>query len=523
MIRTGAQFLESLRDGRCVFVGGEQIDDLTTHPKTKDYAQRLAEYYDLHHDPEYEDQLTFVDEDGQRYSKTWLLPRSPDDVAEHRQYHEFWFRHFAGGAMTRLPASQNTVYFTLIDDPEPWADHSIDTEHVPIVQNIQENWEFLRSNDLFTSPLFIDVQQDRSREISVEESPMLRVVDRTDEGIVVNGWKATATASIFADQLLLGNLWKPGTHPEHVVFALVPSGHPGVTHVSRPSYATPDENPLDRPFSTMGDELDSMTFFDNVSIPWNKVFHLGNVDHAKLYPQRLFDWEHVETQIRHAVYAELLAGFAILVTQALGTAETPIIASAVADLVRFRETCRAFTIASEATGFYTPGGLYKPNNTFVDFGRAYYLENYPKMVDSLIEFCGRSSILLPTEADFDNETMGPRLTQLFRGRNISAQDKVRLFKTVHDRYLSDWAGRHLTFEKFQATPLFVIRILTMQRVEYSPDGPLTQLARKVAGLGTTTELAERADNEAAGLETIGFKWTGEDQPEYIKRQDVRTT
>ena len=52
MIRTGEQYLESLRDDRRVYTGGELIRDVTTHPKTRDYAHAIADYYDLHHKPE---------------------------------------------------------------------------------------------------------------------------------------------------------------------------------------------------------------------------------------------------------------------------------------------------------------------------------------------------------------------------------------------------------------------------------------------------------------------------------------
>lgn len=93
-MRTGQQYLESLRDGRQVYVGGELIDDVTTHPKTSGYAKAIAEYYDLHLDPEHQDVLTFVDDDGVRKSMHWFLPRSKADAARRRAYHEFWFRHF---------------------------------------------------------------------------------------------------------------------------------------------------------------------------------------------------------------------------------------------------------------------------------------------------------------------------------------------------------------------------------------------------------------------------------------------
>src|SRR3546814_885131 len=138
---------------------------------------------------------------------------------------------------------------------------------------------------------------------------------------------------------------------------------PGVTVVARKSNAEPDADPYDRPLATIGDELDAMAYFDDVFIPWGQVQHVGNPDHAKWYPQRQFDWVHLETQIRHCVHAELMVGLGLLLTQALGTSTNPIVQTQLAELIRFRETCRAFMIAAEETGFATPGGPFKPTNT----------------------------------------------------------------------------------------------------------------------------------------------------------------
>ena len=373
MIRTGEQYLESIRDGRRVLCAGEMIDDLTTHPKTRGYAQALAEYYDMHHDP----QLPGRDDLRRRGRRalgagtgSCRAPRRTCVVR--REYHDFVFRKWARGAMfTRPPASMLPVFYTLYQDPEPWEQESQGHDGRPLAQNIRDKWDYLMRE----RPLGVaDVPRRPGRPLvdpdTVAETPMLRMVDKNDEGIVVRGWKAIGTGVAFANEIFMGVLWKPGTVAEQVVFALVPANDPNVTHVVRPSLAQPDADAFDRPLASRGDELDGMAYFDDVLIPWDRVFHIGNPDHAKFYPQRLFDWIHAETQIRHVVNAEMIAGLAILITEALGTAQAPIVASQVADLVRFRETCRAFTIAAEETGFMSPGGLYKPNNIFVDFGRA---------------------------------------------------------------------------------------------------------------------------------------------------------
>jgi aromatic ring hydroxylase len=206
-----------------------------------------------------------------------------------------------------------------------------------------------------------------------------------------------------------------------------------------------------------------------------------------------------------------------LVTYALGTNGSPIVQSQLADLVRFRETCRAFMIAAEETGFYTPGGLYKPNNIFVDFGRAYYLENVHDMINTLIDFCGRGVVVTPTKADFDDPYIGPKLEEALRGTHISARDRTKIFRVIQDRFLSEYGARQEMFEKFNGTPLYLIRLLTMQRTEYQVDGPLTELAREVVGLGDTEELAKRAEEAERRSHYASARY----QPEYARAQDIR--
>jgi aromatic ring hydroxylase len=517
MIRTGDQYLESLRDGRRVYTGGELIRDVTTHPKTRDYAHAIAEYYDLHHKPELQDQLTFVDEDGERRAMHWFLPRSKEDVVRRRKYHEFWWRHFKGANYTRPPASMLPVMYTQVDDPEPWEENSTMHDGRPLAKYIRQQWIRLKSEDLSFSPMFLDVQYDRSRDEAPAETPMLSIVDKNDDGIIIRGWKAIGTSIPFANEILIGILWRPGNTPEQTVYALCPINAPGVSIFCRPSRVQPDADPYDHPLATLGDELDGMAYFEDVFIPWEQVQHVGNPDHAKWYPQRQFDWIHTETQIRHVTNAELIAGLGLLVTYALGTNGSPIVQSQLADLVRFRETCRAFMIAAEETGFYTPGGLYKPNNIFVDFGRAYYLENVHDMINTLIDFCGRGVVVTPTKADFDDPYIGPKLEEALRGTHISARDRTKIFRVIQDRFLSEYGARQEMFEKFNGTPLYLIRLLTMQRTEYQVDGPLTELAREVVGLGDTEELAKRAEEAERRSHYASARY----QPEYARAQDIR--
>ena len=194
---------------------------------------------------------------------------------------------------------------TYIDDPEPWEKASIGAEGRGLADNIRNFWQYAMDHDLVVAPHFVDPQADRSDPNAHANSPALRIVSTNDEGIVVNGVKAIGTASAFGDFLHLGVFFRPGAKGDQIIYGVCPANLKGITIVCRESLVAAD--PIEHPLASQGDELDATVMFDNVLIPWKYVFHIGNPDHAKLYPQRVFDWGHYYALVRQAVRAELLA------------------------------------------------------------------------------------------------------------------------------------------------------------------------------------------------------------------------
>jgi 4-hydroxyphenylacetate 3-monooxygenase len=121
-------------------------------------------------------------------------------------------------------------------------------------------------------------------------------------------------------------------------------------------------------------------------------------------------------------------------------------------------------------------------------------------------------------ADFDDPYLGPKLHEVFKGPGISAIDRTKIFKLIHERFLTEWGTRKEMFEKFNGTPLYLIKLLTMQRTEYQIDGPLTELARDILGIGSVAEIAERA---AEADRTSNYA-SAAHQPDYARAQDQRT-
>ena len=105
MLRTGDHYLKSLNDGRNVWVGNTQVDNVATHPLTRDYAQRTAEFFELHRRTDLQEQLTFVDDSGTRRSMMWFIHRNKEELVRKRRYHEFIMRHFVAASCPRTPDS----------------------------------------------------------------------------------------------------------------------------------------------------------------------------------------------------------------------------------------------------------------------------------------------------------------------------------------------------------------------------------------------------------------------------------
>ncbi len=479
-LRTGAQYLAALDDGRQVYVEGRRIENVATDPLTRDYARRVADYFDLHHDPALQDAMTFVDDDGVRRSRAFQLPRNKDEILMRREFHATVSRHIGFGQFGRLPDANTAVMMTMVDDPLPWERNSVGTEGRGLAENIRSFWARAKSQQWNVTPVFIDSQPDRSSPDAFRNSPDLRLVGSDDEGITVHGVKAVCTGAVFGDWFNVGAFFRPGIQPDQCLFFFVKANTPGITMVARKT-AFGTGAAADRPLSGLGDELDSFQHFEHVKIPWSQVSHVGNVEHTQHYPQRVFDWLHYADLCRQTVKAEMMAGLAILLTEVTGTAKMAPVQLRVADIMRFREAVRAHLIAADDTGFITPGGLYKPNNLLFDFGRAYFNEHSPLVVQELLDLAGRGPMMIPADGDWENPALQPWLGQMLRGP-AGEGAKLKVYRIVRDLFVSEWGRRNAMFDQFNGTPITAIRYLTMQRAEFQPDGPVAALARKACGL-----------------------------------------
>jgi aromatic ring hydroxylase len=474
-IRRGEQYLESLRDGRRVWLQGELVEDVTAHPGLAGCARSVAGVFDLQHDPAHRELLTMASPaTGERVSLAYLLPESVEDLKRQRKMYEFLVRR-AGGVAARLPQHLATVVLGLHDSRD-----SFGQENPAFAANVTRYFEYCRENDLAIATIFNDPFHHRSHPESKQE--YLRVVERQSDGIVVRGAKGVGTQAPYANEILCLTQPRPNLQPDEVLYFAVPVNAKGLQLICRESMSSPNQE--DHPLSPHWDEMDAMVLFDNVFIPWDRVFYLrqSQPEDPGLYA-RLFQgamgigpWYVL---VRLAVKAEVLLGICASMAEYLGTSKQPHVQLALADAIVYMETLRAFIHAAEANPVRSQSGLTLPNWTPAQAARIFSIEGYPQMLQMIRELCGSGILMSPSQADMNNPEVGPQIRRYFIGENERTEEMFRMLKLAWEYASDSFGSRQLLFEMFNVASLATNK----QRLVGAYDlCPYVRLAKELAGI-----------------------------------------
>jgi aromatic ring hydroxylase len=454
---------------------GQRVEDITTHPALAACARSVATVYNLQHDPAYQELLTMPSPDtGQRVSLAYLLCRSVDDLVRQRRMYEFLVRR-AGGVAARLPQHLATVVSGLYDVRDLLG------EAEPVfAERVGRYFAYCRDNDWSIATIFSDPLHHRSHPDSHQEP--LRVVAQRADGIIVRGARGVGTQAPYANELLCLTSPRPNRAPEEVVYFATPVNARGIHVICRQSLASP--NPIDHPVSAAWDEMDAIVVFDDVCIPWERVFYLRRTPDADAaFEGRLFQgaiglgpWY---VMVRMAVKAEILLGICAAITDSLGTATQPLVQVALADAMVYLETLRAFIQAAEANPVRSLSGLTLPNPTTALAARIVAIERYPHILHIIRELCGSGLLMAPGHADLQHPEIGPHLHRYVVGQDDLGAERLRLLKLAWEYACDSFGGRQLLFEMYNVGSLATNK----QRLASSYDTrPYVALTRELAGI-----------------------------------------
>ena len=453
MIKTGAQHLESLRDGRVVYIGSERVDDVTTHPAFRNAAASIAAIYDMKADPANRELMTY-EEGGKRYSRYFMRAKSREDLQLRKDAH-FKIAMMSYGMLGRSPDHVSSFVTGMSTNPGVFGKYA---------DNLVRYYEHMRENDIYGVYAVIPPQAARNPEFYVKQNlpiPTLRVVREEDDGLVVSGMKMLATGAVFANEIWVGNLipLAPTQLAESVTCA-IPVNAKGVTLWSRKPLERDAQVEFENPLTHRFDETDSMVMCDEVKVPWEKVFvHNDAVLAREIYiktPAHCYG--NHQSNVRFHAKMQLLVGLASRITQASGADQIPAVREVLGRLSALEATLGGMIAGQIQDAEAWPEGFCTYNRRYMYAALNWCTEGHSAIIDVVRELCGGGVFQMPADISvMQDPELRKQFETYFQTPQMGAVDRMKLFKLAWDLVGSEFAGRHMQYEKFYAGASFIIR------------------------------------------------------------------
>ena len=452
--KTGAEHIASLRDGRTVYIDGQLVPDVTTHPAFRNAVQSAGALYDFQAQPENIELMTFRPEgSSRRVNRAWQMPRSYEEMVHRRKALQAWTRiHY--GYMGRSPDHVASALVGQRMGIDVFQKHSPDR-----AKALMDYFDFATRSDLFLTYVIINPQAERAKDWGQQADDLVaRIVDEDSGGITIRGAKMLGTSSIMANEVLVANLQplKPGE--EDLAFSCaLPVNTKGIRILSRKSYESSSVSVFDNPLSSRFDENDALMYFDNVKVPWNRLFVYRDTDvcRQQFHETQGHAYQNYQAQIRLSIKIKFLLGLARRLTEAIGTTKIPSFSETLGMLAAEVGMVNAMLSGMEASGSQF-GEWYVPNKHFMYSAQVITQDLYPRVIRTIRDLAGGALIMLPSSIlDFTNPEMAAIINKTQRAAGLQPEQKVKFLKAAWDAIGSEFGSRHTQYEMFYAGARFV--------------------------------------------------------------------
>jgi len=494
MIKNGDQHRETLRDGRQVFLKGAVVNDVTRHRAFSQSVDSVCRLYDFQSRPENADLMTFVAEDGQRANRMWELPESYEQLVRRRRALETWANEH-GGFLGRSPDHVASCISGMYMGIDVFA--AYDGKRAAA---LADYYRYARANDLFLTYVIINPQADRSKPANQQSGEHFSagVVDEDAGGLTIRGAKMLATSGIMANEVFVTCIQplQPGDEKYALSFT-VPMNAKGLKILSRKSYEDNADNVFDNPFSSRFDENDALIYFDDVKVPWDRVF----IDRDIAMCQKQFHatpahvYQNYQAQIRLAVKMRFLAGVARRIAEINGVGSFPQVREMLGQLAAEVGLVDGLVAAMEAKG-QMAGRYFVPDRHTLYSAQVLTQQLYGKVMLTLRELAGGGMIMQPSSMlDFGNAELAALIDKTQQSPVAGAREKVKFYRLAWDVVGSEFASRHAQYEMFYAGAPFVTKGHSFRTFDWA--GATGMVDRFLAGYDLDTELAKATAGKAA--------------------------
>lgn len=447
--RTGEQYIEGLRSRpREVWIGGECVSDPTQYPGFSGGIRSLAHLYDMQQDPALREEMTYRSPStGEPVGMSFLTPKTTGDVDRRRDAMLRWAR-YSGGMLGRTPDYLNSSFMAMSA-----ASAYFEGADPRFGENIRNYYEHIRENDLVLTHTLINPQSNRAAGPSEQPDPYLAagIVEETGEGLVIRGARMLATLGPISDEIAVfpSTVLKGSTEDTRYAFAFsIPCATPGLRFICRESFDY-GRSHFDHPLGSRFEEMDAVVVFDDVVVPWDRVFIRRDMEMCNSAYARTDAVVHMAHQVvvKNIAKSEFLIGVASLMAETVAITQFQHVQEKVAEMITYLETMKACLRAAEADAEINEWGVMTPAWWPLNNARNVFPKMYPRMVE-IIQLLGASGLMAMPGAELLETEVAGDLRRYLQAANADAEERMRLYKLGWDISCSAFGSRQVLYERF---------------------------------------------------------------------------
>ena len=324
------------------------------------------------------DEMTYVSPTtGDRVGYSFIIPQTQVELQQRGRMMMRWARTGCG-MLGRSPDFLNVNFAAWGAAADYFAQN-----RPPFKAHVRQYYEHIRENDLTLTHALINLQRRRiPGQSHLSEGVGLRVVRETDAGLILQGSRILATLGPIADEIAVysprfGGGNAAGAEAYVLNFA-IPCSTPGVTFLCRESFDM-GRSHFDHPLGSRFEEMDATVFFDDVFVPWERVFLLGDADLLNEMPRATNSSIHTAHQgaVKNVAKSEFVLGVALLMARTLGSEDLPQVKERLAELMTYTEVMKGALRAAEADARRDQWGVVCPDELPLEAIRTLFMSAYP--------------------------------------------------------------------------------------------------------------------------------------------------
>ncbi len=444
--RSGNNYLSAMRKLKAeVWLAGQRIEDVTIHPGLVHCARSIASLYDMQ--GEHPEAMTFRTADGDRAGMSFIQPANIEELRKRTAMFRRW-AEYSHGMLGRTPDYLNASIAAMAAAREYFS-----ASDPRFGENITNYYLQARKNDWCATHTLLNPRASRAAGWAgqTDADLALKLVEKTDAGIVVSGCRMLATLGPLAEELLVFPSTvlrqEPAAEPFALAFAINCNAE-GLKFICRDAFDV-GRSHFDAPLASRFEEMDCVVIFERVLVPWERVFLCGDVARCNgLYGETgaVVNMMH-QVVVRDVVKSEFMLGLAAKIAEVSDAMSLPHVRERLAEMIMTTEVMRACLRASEADAALDRWGELMPARAPLDTARNLFPRLYPRLVE-IVQLNSSSSLMAaPSEADFASALL-PEIERYFATSGALARDRVALYRLAWDVAGSAFGGRQTLYERF---------------------------------------------------------------------------